>query len=45
MMNMILDPTNLELVLDGEADVVVRRDFTHPLALAWRAQGISAVFA
>lgn len=36
-MNMTLDPAKLELVLDGETDVVMHRDFSHPLALVWRA--------
>lgn len=36
-MNMIFDPTKLELVLDGETDVIVRRDFSHPPAVVWRA--------
>jgi uncharacterized protein YndB with AHSA1/START domain len=34
---MIQDLTKLQLVLDGETDVVIRRDFTHPPARVWRA--------
>lgn len=36
-MSMTLDPTKLQLVLDGETDIIVRRDFTHPPARVWRA--------
>ncbi|HJU37994.1 MAG TPA: SRPBCC domain-containing protein [Tahibacter sp.] len=36
-MNTPLDPSALQLVLDGETDIVVRRDFTHPPARVWRA--------
>ena len=36
-MNMTLDLTKLQLVLDGETDIIVRRDFTHPPARVWRA--------
>ena len=34
-MNQIL--TTLQLVLEGETDIVVRRDFAHPPAKVWRA--------
>ncbi|RXT55991.1 hypothetical protein B6S44_07865 [Bosea sp. Tri-44] len=33
-MNMTLD---LTVALDGETDIIVRRDFTHPPARVWRA--------
>ena len=36
-MNMTLDLTKLQLVLDGETDIIIRRDFTHPPARVWRA--------
>jgi uncharacterized protein YndB with AHSA1/START domain len=36
-MNVALDLTKLQLALDGETDIVVRRDFTHPPARVWRA--------
>ena len=36
-MNMTLDLTKLQLALDGETDIIVRRDFTHPPARVWRA--------
>jgi uncharacterized protein YndB with AHSA1/START domain len=36
-MIMTLDLTKLQLVLDGETDIIVRRDFTHPPARVWRA--------
>lgn len=36
-MNMSLDLAELQLVLDGETDVIVRRDFSHPPARVWRA--------
>jgi uncharacterized protein YndB with AHSA1/START domain len=35
--NMALDLTKLQLVLDGETDIIIRRDFTHPPARVWRA--------
>jgi uncharacterized protein YndB with AHSA1/START domain len=35
-MNMNLDLTKLQLVLDGETDICIRRDFTHPPARVWR---------
>jgi uncharacterized protein YndB with AHSA1/START domain len=34
---MTLDLSKLQLALDGETDVIVRRDFTHPPARVWRA--------
>ena len=36
-MNMNLDLTKLQLALDGDTGIVVRRDFTHPPASVWRA--------
>ena len=36
-MNMSLDLSKLQLVLDGETDIIIRRDFTHPPARIWRA--------
>lgn len=36
-MNMPPDLTKLQLVLEGETDIIVRRDFTHPPARVWRA--------
>ncbi len=36
-MNKALDLTKLQLALDGETDIIVRRDFTHPPARVWRA--------
>ncbi|MBL8907172.1 MAG: SRPBCC domain-containing protein [Rhizobiales bacterium] len=36
-MNMTLDPAKLQLALDGETDIIVRRDFTHPPGRVWRA--------
>ena len=36
-MNIALDLSKLQVVLDGETDIVVRRDFTHPPAQVWRA--------
>jgi uncharacterized protein YndB with AHSA1/START domain len=36
-MNITLDLTKLQLVLDGETDIIIRRDFTHPPARVWRA--------
>jgi uncharacterized protein YndB with AHSA1/START domain len=33
----MMDPTQLQFVLDGETDIVVRRDFNHPPARVWRA--------
>lgn len=34
---MSLDLTQLQIVLDGETDIIVRRDFGHPPAKVWRA--------
>jgi uncharacterized protein YndB with AHSA1/START domain len=36
-MSMPFDLTKLQLVLDGESDIIIRRDFTHPPARVWRA--------
>lgn len=36
-MNLSLDLTAVQLVLDGDTDVIVRRDFTHSPARVWRA--------
>lgn len=36
-MSMALDLTELQVVMDGETDIIVRRDFTHPPARVWRA--------
>jgi uncharacterized protein YndB with AHSA1/START domain len=36
-MNMALDAAELQLTLEGETDIVVRRDFSHPPARVWRA--------
>jgi uncharacterized protein YndB with AHSA1/START domain len=36
-MNMTPALAKLQLVLDGETDIIVRRDFTHPPARVWRA--------
>ena len=36
-MNMAVDLTKLQLVLNGETDIIIRRDFTHPPARVWRA--------
>jgi uncharacterized protein YndB with AHSA1/START domain len=33
---MDMDLTRLQLVLDGDTDIIVRRDFTHPPARVWR---------
>jgi uncharacterized protein YndB with AHSA1/START domain len=30
------DPTKLQMVLDGETDIVIRRDFSHPPARVWQ---------
>ncbi len=35
-MSLTLDLTQLQLVLDGETDIVIRRDFTHSPARVWR---------
>jgi uncharacterized protein YndB with AHSA1/START domain len=34
---MSLDLTKLQTVLDGETDIIIRRDFSHPPARVWRA--------
>jgi uncharacterized protein YndB with AHSA1/START domain len=34
---MSMDMSKLQLVLDGETDIIIRRDFTHPPARVWRA--------
>jgi uncharacterized protein YndB with AHSA1/START domain len=34
---MILTMSEVQVTLDGDADVVVRRDFSHPPARVWRA--------
>ena len=34
---MSLDLTKLETTLDGETDIICRRDFGHPPAKVWRA--------
>jgi uncharacterized protein YndB with AHSA1/START domain len=36
-MSMTSDLTKLQVVLDGDTDIIVRRDFTHPPARVWRA--------
>jgi uncharacterized protein YndB with AHSA1/START domain len=36
-MNMSLDMSKLQLVLDGETDIIIRRNFTHPPVRVWRA--------
>ena len=36
-MNMPLDLKSSQLMLDGETDVIARRDFSHPPARVWRA--------
>jgi uncharacterized protein YndB with AHSA1/START domain len=36
-MSMTLNLTPLQVVLDGETDIIVRRDFSHPPARVWRA--------
>lgn len=35
-MTLTLDLTKLQLVLDGETDILFRRDFAHPPARVWR---------
>lgn len=35
-MNTPLNLTKLQVALDGETDILVRRDFTHPPARVWR---------
>ncbi len=34
---MNINLAKLQLVLDGETDIIIRRDFTHPPARVWRA--------
>jgi uncharacterized protein YndB with AHSA1/START domain len=34
---MTLDLTEVQLTLEGDTDIIVRRDFTHPPARVWRA--------
>jgi uncharacterized protein YndB with AHSA1/START domain len=34
---MSLDLTKLQTVLDGDTDIIIRRDFAHPPAKVWRA--------
>lgn len=34
---MSLDLTRIQTVLDGDTDIIVRRDFSHPPARVWRA--------
>jgi uncharacterized protein YndB with AHSA1/START domain len=36
-MNMTQDLTKLQLVLDGDTDIIIRRDFAHPPARVWLA--------
>ena len=36
-MSMTLDLAKLQLVMDGETDIILRRDFTHSPARVWRA--------
>ena len=36
-MNMALDAAELQLTLEGDTDIVVQRDFSHPPARVWRA--------
>lgn len=36
-MSMTSDLSKLQVALDGETDIIVRRDFTHPPARVWRA--------
>ena len=36
-MNETLDLTELQVATEGETDIIVRRDFTHPPARVWRA--------
>jgi uncharacterized protein YndB with AHSA1/START domain len=36
-MSMTLDLNQLQVVLDGETDIILRRDFSHPPARVWRA--------
>lgn len=34
---MSLDLTQIQTVLDGDTDIIIRRDFSHPPARVWRA--------
>lgn len=34
---MSLDLTQIQTVLDGDTDIIIRRDFSHPPAKVWRA--------
>ena len=36
-MTLTLDLTKLQLAMDGETDIIIRRDFTHSPARVWRA--------
>lgn len=36
-MNMTLDLSQLQVVMDGETDIIIRRDFSHSPARVWRA--------
>ncbi|MEQ1865559.1 MAG: SRPBCC domain-containing protein [Micropepsaceae bacterium] len=36
-MNTGMDLTKLQLAMDGETDIIVRRDFNHPPSRVWRA--------
>ena len=36
-MNTTLDLTELQVAPDGDTDIIIRRDFTHPPARVWRA--------
>jgi uncharacterized protein YndB with AHSA1/START domain len=36
-MNMSMDLIKLQVTLDGQTDIIARRDFTHPPARVWRA--------
>jgi uncharacterized protein YndB with AHSA1/START domain len=44
-MNMALDLATLQLAMDGETDIIVRRDFSHPPARVWRALTEPALIA
>jgi uncharacterized protein YndB with AHSA1/START domain len=35
-MNLPPDFATLQLVLDGDTDILIRRDFNHPPAKVWR---------
>jgi uncharacterized protein YndB with AHSA1/START domain len=37
VMSMTLNLDALQVAMDGETDIIVRRDFTHPPARVWRA--------